>query len=551
VVYHDDPTPVRRSAVLTANPGAVKANITKAGFSAEVSETITNAFSRITSKADLLVDEDIQLLINEFSRKLPTDELNLDKGFRLKTADKIIGETVNEFADGTVIADFYLPYICCSDCTPIQYILPEPPYGFTAKMGCTNSDGMAEVFIKPDSGTAPFTYQLDGDEFTALDKSIALKVGIHSIKLRDSNGADSREQVVEVLAPIQFGEAVYDDNTEKMGYTVSFPISGGVAPYAANTGNVSGNIFTSDLTESGEFVNVIITDAAGCKLEDSFEHSVVKPCDLPCGGQSRMSAFRLWLQPPTKGLEYELYEYLDSFNFRFNGKTIKLPDTKNLFQFKADDLNKSFEEVMAKCIEILDKLINESLADALGKEGTNRMTITYKPDGSEPFGIFWIEHFVCDTFNFSFGYRYAKPTPEFNLNVAYLNEQDDSGGFFSGMKLTNNNSEKSTLVPSFAGMERNLCKGSGYEKLCSGMPLKVGFTMEFLARKKAWMLKSNTAGDDLAAWVWEIYGSPSEEPFYTGEEVEAQIFSSSGVVQLTVITAKGCFGVAEKKLLGQ
>ncbi len=551
VVYHDDPTPLKRISALTANPGVVKANIVKAGFSAEVSETITNAFSRITSRNDLLVDPDVQLLINEFSRQMPTDELSFAKGIRFKTAEKIISETVNEFADGTVIADFYLPYICCSDCTPIQYILPEPPYVFTVKMGCTNSDGMAEAFIKPDAGIAPFTYQLDGEAFELLEKSIVLKVGIHTIKLRDSNGADSQEQIVEVLESIQFGEAVYDDNPKKMAFTVSFPISGGKAPYTANSGSISENTFTSDLTESGELVNVIITDSAGCKKEDSFKHTITKPCTLPCDGQSRKSAFRLWLQPPTKGLEYEMYEYLDNFNFTFNGETIKLPDTKDLFQFKADDLNKSFDEVMVKCVEILDQLLNHGLVDALGSEGKNRMTITYKPDEKDPFGIMWIEHFVCETFSFSFDYRFAKPSPEFKFTVSYLNEKNDAGALFSGMRLANSQTEKTTLVPSFAGLERNLCKGSDYENLCTGLSFELDFAMEFMVRQKAWILKSTSIGEDMVAWVWDIYGTSSDEPFYEGEQVEAQLNSTSGAVHLTVITNHGCFDSTEKKLLGQ
>ncbi|HLW06472.1 MAG TPA: hypothetical protein VKY45_02830, partial [Marinilabiliaceae bacterium] len=32
-----------------------------------------------------------------------------------------------ELTDGMVIADFYVPYLCCSDCPPIAYILPPPP----------------------------------------------------------------------------------------------------------------------------------------------------------------------------------------------------------------------------------------------------------------------------------------------------------------------------------------------------------------------------------------------------------------------------------------
>jgi hypothetical protein len=32
-----------------------------------------------------------------------------------------------KLTDGMVIADFYIPYLCCSDCPPIAYILPEKP----------------------------------------------------------------------------------------------------------------------------------------------------------------------------------------------------------------------------------------------------------------------------------------------------------------------------------------------------------------------------------------------------------------------------------------
>ncbi|HTE12503.1 MAG TPA: hypothetical protein VK645_16080, partial [Chitinophagaceae bacterium] len=32
-----------------------------------------------------------------------------------------------QLTDGMVIADFYVPYMCCSDCPPIAYILPTPP----------------------------------------------------------------------------------------------------------------------------------------------------------------------------------------------------------------------------------------------------------------------------------------------------------------------------------------------------------------------------------------------------------------------------------------
>lgn len=39
-------------------------------------------------------------------------------------SDRVITAVVNELPRGAVIADFFLPYICCSDCAPIQFVLP-------------------------------------------------------------------------------------------------------------------------------------------------------------------------------------------------------------------------------------------------------------------------------------------------------------------------------------------------------------------------------------------------------------------------------------------
>ncbi len=36
------------------------------------------------------------------------------------------GDLINELQQGIVVADFYLPYRCCSDCPPVQYVVTEP-----------------------------------------------------------------------------------------------------------------------------------------------------------------------------------------------------------------------------------------------------------------------------------------------------------------------------------------------------------------------------------------------------------------------------------------
>lgn len=48
------------------------------------------------------------------------------KGIQLKT-EVVPSAGVASLSNGTVIADFYLPYICCSDCAPIQFVIQEPP----------------------------------------------------------------------------------------------------------------------------------------------------------------------------------------------------------------------------------------------------------------------------------------------------------------------------------------------------------------------------------------------------------------------------------------
>lgn len=702
VVYHDDPTPLRRPKTLLGDMGIVKENFANAGFSTETTEAISIAFSRIQTNTEMLVDPDIQLFINEFSKKLPSKDFIIDRGIRLKTAEKIISETVNEFSDGTVIADFYLPYICCSDCAPIQYILPAPPLSFTVRLGCTNENGVAEAFISSDNGSAPFNYQLDGQPYELLNNSILLSSGEHTIRLRDSNGAESVDQMVQVPLLLNIGEPVFEEDTEKMEYIVSFPIFGGKTPYTANTGTIKENTFISNPVKSGETLEVVISDDAVCKKAASFEHTIVKPleplvftvklgctdgngmaeaiincengtapyqyqlddlrflplksnlllnvgphtirlldslgaeslvqtlevlpqiefgeavyeddvknmaytvsfiisgglspyksdsgiverndtfisdpiasgkpfevtigdhagckklasfephtvtkpCDLPCDGQSRKSAFRLWIQPPSKGLEYETYDYLDNFSFTFNGIAIKFSDTKNLLRFIASDLNKSFDEAMTKAIENLNQVINEGLINVLGSKGKDRLTITYQPDKSDPFGVLWIEHFVCDIFNFSFDYSYAKPTPSFILSASYFNEKNVDGLWFSGMNLLNTRLEKTIFVPSFAGRERNLCLGTAYQKLCVENSLKPSFTLD-LKLRKTWIFQSTSSGLDMVAWVWDVFGTVSNEPFFEGEQVEAQLALTTGLVHLTVISAQGCFEVAQNEL---
>jgi len=65
-----------------------------------------------------------------------------------------------DIKNGMVIADFYVPYLCCSDCPPIAYILPPKPVDETAdptinidlRQFCSNDQNQYSVVVSPAGG---------------------------------------------------------------------------------------------------------------------------------------------------------------------------------------------------------------------------------------------------------------------------------------------------------------------------------------------------------------------------------------------------------------
>lgn len=60
--------------------------------------------------------------------------------------------------DFSVIADFYLPYMCCSDCPPVAYVLPkEPPEILKLRLEktdyCNDDENLYSISVSPEGGT--------------------------------------------------------------------------------------------------------------------------------------------------------------------------------------------------------------------------------------------------------------------------------------------------------------------------------------------------------------------------------------------------------------
>ncbi len=547
VVYHDDPTPARLQSGAFADYSSLKAGFKQVGFASQASDAITKAFERLQIKSDTTpVDTDVQLIINEMSKQFTNADASLIKGLRQKTAERIIAQTVNEFSDGTVIADFFLPYICSSDCSPIQFILPKDPLNFSVDIGLTNPNDMAMITVTPKGGTSPYQIKVNAFEFKALTGAFPLTAGNYTLVLKDVEGSLADAQEIAIPAHLALGTPNFDCVGDQGDYVASFQITGGTAPYTANSGKVDGAKYQSDPLPSAKDTIITITDSLGISASASLNHTCEKPCTLPCGGDSAKWAYRLWLQPPDNGAPYEMYDPQSDVVFRFNGNLINLPGSAELLKMPLDALNKDYPNAMTKLVGNLNDVIQKSLIELLGDPGKNRLVISYEPASSDPFGVLRIESFVCETFSLEFGYKVSKPAHSLALIFRMTNEPDDSGKPFKGTITTNREMKIQTMAPAFDGRTRNQCQGTDYVKLCTSSLLKPKLVIQSLDNNQ-FQFQSFSQVTNVNTLIWDLINTDGDEPFYTGEQVKVMVSKPNGIVRLTVIDNNGCFVIAENK----
>ncbi len=95
-------------------------------------------------------------------------EFKTDDDTRIKVVLKEAkGTVIDELKEGTVFADFYLPYRCCSDCPPVQYIVNETVTEPAPNQGPIANAGPDQVITLPAN-----TVRLNGSASTDPDGSI-------------------------------------------------------------------------------------------------------------------------------------------------------------------------------------------------------------------------------------------------------------------------------------------------------------------------------------------------------------------------------------------
>lgn len=138
------------------------------------------AKARLVAVSTLYKDPDLYLRFREVMQQYLDDCKDIADDKRAVLTN-IINEVPApkkfDLPNGAVIADFYVPYLCCSDCPPIAYILSEQPSITLTKEFCRNDKGPYTIEVSPAGGTI----KIDGEESDGKLTPSAFAPGTHTV----------------------------------------------------------------------------------------------------------------------------------------------------------------------------------------------------------------------------------------------------------------------------------------------------------------------------------------------------------------------------------
>lgn len=546
LVYHDDIEPVvNENELLLNRPDDLILAVAQGSGGQVVTKGNAESVATIKKKEAVVGRVMALAALSENEKKIivqalgkPEEQVTLGalKGNPLDAAvEKLISDTVAELNDGTVIADFFLPYLCCSDCSPVQFTLPPIPPTFTFEVGCTGADNRAEVTITPTGGVAPYSVKVDGKDFEALTGKVLLVAGDHEVTIRDSAGIQSLKQKVTVQGALAFGAETYEINANGQCF-VKFAIVGGRPPFTSPQGSFSGNQFTGAPVASGTEVMVEVTDDAGCKASKRFNHACKPPCDYPCKGDAIRCQYRFWIPVGSFETKKPVLEYnIDMSEFSFEGPggtllNITQEVQEIISKFDPNVFNELFEEsVRREWIDPINKLIADRVKD------DNWLVLEYLHSETEPFGMLRIERFDCLNFTFKFYVNYQHP----QIPESYLLTYSSKEGFVMVVPGAN---EPPVVVPPIGCERRNKCEpGSQWAPVCTTKPFSVNIVRKEIKFPLLILQATASGTTQPTAFVWEV--DAAKPSLANGDTVQMTLVEPLTFplkIRVTAFAANGC-----------
>jgi hypothetical protein len=298
----------------------------------------------------------------------------------LSGSDKTDPDISSDFFPGEVIADFYLPYLCCSDCAPVQFVLPVLPPVFSIEIGCTDEKGNSKVIIKPVGGSPPYRLKINEGNYNELSETITLQPGEYTLVIQDAEGVESVPQTIKIAEPLVLGEPNFDCIGDNNEYVAVIQIFGGTPPYTPNIGRIiNERTFFSDALKSDTDHEVIIKDSLDCAASISINHSCGPELSfttrIGCANADNFSPLEVFASGGKAPYEVQV----DSEPFVSVGGPIFLPAGKHTFVVR----DASGSETLPQEIEIPGRIeFGEPDFDCIGEN--NEYVVAFQISGGIP-----------------------------------------------------------------------------------------------------------------------------------------------------------------------
>lgn len=161
LVYHETPRRTKKPAremVMAEVPGEIRENVKyKEGI---LSEANIHELIKEAAVKDTTLLKNFHLALTQYLRicKDMDDDTKDEITDILVSIPPVLAPTKFRIPDYAVIADFYVPYLCCSDCSPIAFVVPKIPdavlsIGITPTEFCNNDEKSYKVDVSPEGGS--------------------------------------------------------------------------------------------------------------------------------------------------------------------------------------------------------------------------------------------------------------------------------------------------------------------------------------------------------------------------------------------------------------